>query len=99
LIFCCGHYSSRGAYPEHRYSRVNTYLQCNFRCNSALSANKSGDKTTIGYDKGLVKRFGEEKAREIIVFCKVSKVKKWTYEELVQMRKGFNVEIRRLEAL
>lgn len=99
LTFCCGHYSSRGSYSEHRYSRTNTYLQCNFRCNSALSANKSGDKTTIGYDKGLVKRFGKEKAKEIIGFCKVSTVKKWTCEELIQMRKEFNLEIRRLDAL
>lgn len=99
LTFCCGHYSSRGAYSEHRYSRVNTYLQCNFRCNSALSANKSGDKTTIGYDKGLVKRFGEVKAQEIIEFCKVSKVKKWTCDELIGMRKEFNAEIRRLSAI
>lgn len=96
LTFCCGHYSSRGAYPEHRYSRVNTYLQCNFRCNSALSANKSGDKTSVGYDKGLVKRFGEEKAREIIEECTKVSVKKWTCEELKSMRKEFNAEIRRL---
>ncbi|MCP3670938.1 MAG: hypothetical protein GY814_11000, partial [Gammaproteobacteria bacterium] len=89
LTFCCGHYSSRGAFSEHRYSRLNTYLQCNFRCNSVLSANKSGDKTTKGYDAGLVKRFGEEKAKEIIAEVTTSKVKKWTCEELIAMRKEF----------
>jgi len=99
LQFCCGHYSSRGAYSEHAYSRFNTYLQCNYKCNSVKSANKSGDKVSKGYDQGLIERFGEAKAKVIMELCKQSFVKKWTCEELILMRKEFNAEIRRLAAL
>lgn len=98
--WACGHYSSVGSNGNLRYDRKNTYLQCNKRCNKELSANKEGTKTTRGYNQGLVDRFGEEKGKEIIDYCKNSnQVKRWTCDELEKMRKGFNARIRRLQQI
>jgi len=78
MDWCCGHYSSVASHGEHRYNPINTYLQCNARCNSHLSANKSGDKTTRGYDQGLIDRFGEDEAHRIIEWCTASMINIWT---------------------
>jgi hypothetical protein len=61
-----------------------------------LSGNINGNKTTRGYLQGLADRFGEDRAQEIIDFCETSTaVRKWTGQELQQMRKEFNLQIKR----
>lgn len=98
--FCCGHYKSRGAYPAIRYDRRNTYLQCNAYCNRQLSANIDGTKHSRGYKVGLAERFGVEQAKEIIDYCESqTQTVKYEWQQLEQMRKEFNEEIRRLEKL
>lgn len=99
MDWCCGHFKTRGSQPELRYDEKNTYLQCNKYCNMALSGNISGNKNTRGYVAGLRWRFGNKKAQEILSYCEKNHVKKWTCEELEEMRKGFNVKIRQLEKL
>ena len=98
MDWCCGHFKTRGSQSNLRYSKINTYLQCNRYCNMGLSGNIPGNKTTRGYTQGLIERFGEEKAKEIIDFCESNtKPIKWTWEELEKMRSSFNQRIRELE--
>ena len=91
MDWCCGHFKSRGSQGNLRYDRNNTFLQCNNYCNKNLSGNINGNKTTRGYLQGLVDRFGEEKAKEMIDYCKShNEVKKWTGEDLKEMRSEFS---------
>lgn len=99
MDWCCGHFKTRGSQRELAYDEKNTYLQCNRYCNKGLSGNINGNKTTRGYIQGLIDRFGQEQADEIIEYCEKKRVKKWRWQELEEMRKQFNAEIRRLEKL
>jgi hypothetical protein len=92
---CCGHLKTVGAHGELRFDEKNTYLQCNFHCNSNLSGNINGDKNSRGYIKGLYDRFGDDKAKEIIDYCETKREANWTCDDLVEMRKSFNKQIRR----
>ncbi len=95
MDWCCGHFKSRGAQSNLRYDDMNTYLQCNRYCNMGLSGNIEGNKTTRGYKQGLVDRFGNDRAQEIIEYCETNTaVRKFTGPELVQMRKEFNLQIK-----
>ena len=90
-VWACGHYKTQGGNSRLRYDRVNTYIQHNTRCNSELSGNIAGTKTTHGYTKGLLIRFGEVKGQQIIDYCESNTHPiKRTCEELQQMRKEFN---------
>lgn len=99
MDWCCGHLKTVGAHSELRYDDVNTYLQCNRYCNKGLSGNINGNKTTRGYIQGLKDRFGETKASEIIAYVETRHNKKWTWQEVEEIRKKCNEEIRKLEKL
>ena len=64
-----------------------------------LSGNIEGNANTRGYKQGLIDRFGENKAREINEYCEKDRVKKWSGQELISMRKKFSAEIRKLEKI
>jgi hypothetical protein len=97
MDWCCGHFKTRGSQGNIRYEQDNTKLQCNRYCNKGLSGNINGNKTTRGYIQGLTDRFGKDEANRIIEFCETNTaVKKWTGEELNQMRKEFNQQIKQL---
>lgn len=97
MDWCCGHFKTRGSQGNIRYEEDNTKLQCNRYCNKGLSGNINGNKTTRGYIQGLIERFGDDEANRIIEFCETSTAaRKWTGEELQQMRKEFNKQIREL---
>lgn len=97
MDWCCGHFKTRGSQGNLRYDRKNTFIQCNRFCNMALSGNIEGNKATIGYKKGLAKRFGEEEAASIITYCETNKeTRKWSGDELLGMREVFNKQIRAL---
>jgi hypothetical protein len=98
MDWCAGHFKSRGAQSNLRYDPKNVFLQCNRHCNQALSANISGTKTTRGYLQGLVDRFGDEEAQQIIDHCETNTAPyKWDWQELEQWRKEWRAEIRELE--
>ena len=67
--WCCGHMKSVGSNSRLRFSRINTHLQHNYRCNQNLSGDIAGTSKTHGYHQGLVNRFGEERANRIIQIC------------------------------
>jgi hypothetical protein len=90
-LWACGHFRTVGAAGHLRFDPMNTYLQHNFSCNR----NKSGD--VVNYKLGLIKRFGEIEGQRIIDHVETNNSKAdWTCEQLIQMRKEFNAEIRRL---
>jgi hypothetical protein len=100
MDWCCGHYQSVGSTGGLRYDRQNTYLQCNKYCNKELSGNISGNKTTRGYEKGLIERFGEDKAHSIMEYCKSNTGPvKWYWEDMEDQRARFAKEIKLLEAI
>lgn len=99
MDWCNGHLKTVGSSGVHRYNPINSRLQCNRYCNMALSGNINGNKTTRGYLQGLIDRFGSVEAENILEALSESPVKKWTCEELIKMRKEFNIKIRRLEDL
>jgi len=99
MDWCCGHYKTVGSQGSLRYDYDNTKLQCNRYCNKGLSGNINGNRTSRGYLIGLHDRFGKEEAERIILYCSKDNVKKWTCEELGEMRKLFNREIRELESI
>lgn len=93
--WCCGHFKTVGSNGLLRYDRKNTYLQHNVRCNQALSGDIYGTKTTRGYIQGIKDRFGDKEGQAIIDYCDLSnEVKNWTCEELEDMRKQLNQQIR-----
>lgn len=97
--WCCGHFKTRGAQSNLRYDTKNTFLQHNVRCNMHLSGNIEGTRTTPGYKKGLVDRFGDDDGLAIISYCESrTEPKKWTWQELEEMRKEFNKNIRNLKS-
>ena len=90
MDWACGHYKTVGSQGNLRFDEVNTYLQCNRYCNKGLSGNISGNKNTIGYTKGLIHRFGEERGAEIIEYCETNtQIKIWTCEEVEALRMDY----------
>lgn len=97
-LWANGHFRTVGAQGALRYDFKNCYLQHNFRCNKELSGDINGTKTTIGYKKGLAKRFGEEMAGEIISYCENNNATvKWAWQDMKLWRQEWNKEIRELE--
>lgn len=100
MDWCCGHFKTVGSSGGLRYDPINTYLQCNRNCNMGLSGNINGNNKSRGYLKGLADRFGEDKAKEIIDYCESNQQpKKWTWQEIEEIRIEANKEIRMLEKL
>ena len=88
--WCNGHFKTVGSNGRLRYDFKNSYLQHNHNCNK----NRSGD--IDGYKKGLVARFGVDEAQDIIDYCETnnSPIKR-TWQDIEQIRKEFNKEIKR----
>ena len=98
MDWCCGHFKTVGSQGNLRYDRLNTYLQCNRYCNMGLSGNIEGNKTTVGYKKGLLLRFGEDEGQWIIDYCEIHTEKAdWYWEDLKNFRAEYSARIRELE--
>ena len=89
--FAAGHWHSRGARSDLAMNNLNIFLQCNKRCNSALSANKTGEMGTHGYDAGLVMRLGQDGFDKLEAKLKrVSLLPVWSIEDYAKLRKWLN---------
>lgn len=97
MDWCCGHYKTRGASPELRFSRRNTMLQCNKYCNMSLSGNISGNKHTRGYTQGIIERFGDVKAKELLDYLNSPHKANHTAEWCIDFRRQCNEKIRELQ--
>ena len=96
MDWCNGHFKTVGSQGALRFDPVNCYLQCNRYCNKGLSGNINGNANTRGYLIGLLERFGVDESERIIEYCSRDRVKKWTGQELFDMRKEFNRQIKQL---
>jgi len=96
--FACGHYVSVGSDKNMQFNTWNTWLQCNYACNSIKSANKSGDKNSHGYDRGLIMRLGGEKAAWVMCHIKHNRVRpKYTRQDYERCRKWLDARWRVLK--
>jgi hypothetical protein len=77
IVYCAGHYRSRGATSKLRFNEDNVHLQCNFRCNSQLSGN------IMNYRIELIKRIGLERVEALE---NDNATYKWTREELIALK-------------
>ena len=95
--FAAGHWHSRGARSDLGMNNLNVYLQCNKRCNSIMSANKTGDMGTHGYNEGLVMRLGQEGFDRLDKkLAAVKLLPSWTIEDYETLRKWLNARARYL---
>jgi len=92
MDWCNGHFKTVGSTLRLAYDVKNSYLQCNTHCNKHKSGNIEN------YKLGLISRFGKEKAQEIMSYCEENTHSiKYHWQDLEDMRKEFNAEIRQLE--
>ncbi len=98
--WCNGHFKTVGAQGCLRYDPINCALQHNVRCNQHLSGDIYGTKSTRGYIKGLLERFGEEEGQARIDYCETNtRTVKWEWRQLEEMRAEFRRSIKRYEQL
>jgi hypothetical protein len=91
--WACGHFKSRGARPDLRFERLNTYLQHNHRCNQMLG----GD--VKNFELGIIKRHGG-RAKEILEYLDtVQTQEKLTDEQIISTKKTWASTARKLEKL
>jgi hypothetical protein len=89
--WACGHFKSRGARPDLRFDRLNTYLQHNHRCNQMLG----GD--IKNFELGIIKRHGGQ-ATEILTYLDtVQNHEKLTDEQIINTKKTWAATARKLE--
>ena len=91
----CGHFKSIGGFPELRFIPLNAYKQCK-GCNGG-SHYYAHKRATVAqeYEERLIKRIGQDKVNWL---NGPHKPAKYTCPELIQMRKEFSAENRRLES-
>ena len=91
-VWACGHYKTRGARKDLAFDVENTHLQHNFSCNSHKSGDVDGQKI------GFVKRYGKDKAKEILDRLEVVGIApKRTWEDWEKMKSEFRKNIKELE--
>jgi len=88
IQYAAGHYFTVGGYPELRYSLLNVNKQCNKNCNMELSGN------IAAYRVGLVEKIG---IKNMEWLESNHPPKKYTIDELKEIKKGFSEWARELE--
>lgn len=86
--YAAGHYFTVGGHPELRYNLFNVNKQCNKNCNMELSGN------IAAYRVGLVEKIGIENMEWLE---SKHEPKKYTIDELKEIKQGFNQWARELE--
>jgi hypothetical protein len=93
--FCGGHFKTAGAHPELALDLRNIHGQTNKNCNEGKSGNISGDKHSHGYKRGLIIRYGQWIVDYLEAY---HPPRKWTCEQLIEMRAEMAADRRRLKA-
>ena len=86
--YCAGHYRSRGAASQLRYTENNVFLQCNSYCNNNLSGN------LVPFRKNLIERIGIEAVEAL---DNNNEIKKWTVQELRHIRADYDAREKLVE--
>lgn len=98
IQFAAGHFKTRGGFPELRFHEDNVFLQCNRRCNLALSGNINGEMGTRGYRAGLLIRLGEEEGRRVIDWLDgPHDPKNYTIDDIKEIKAKYSKMARELE--
>lgn len=96
--FACGHYVSVGSDKNMQFNTWNTWLQCNMVCNSMKSANKSGDKHSHGFDRGLILRLGDNEFYRVMRRIKRNRIRpKYNRQDYERCRKWLDARWRVLK--
>jgi len=95
IQYCGGHFKTAGGNPEIALDIRNISRQCNVYCNQHLSGNINGTKNSKGYKSGLIDRYGPAYVEWLESY---HEPKKYTCEDLKELRKVYAAEIRRLKA-
>jgi hypothetical protein len=91
IQYAAGHYKTAGGNPELALDPKNIHLQCNHRCNKMMSGNINGDKTTRGYNAGIIAWYGEEEGLALIEYLTSHhEVRKYSHDELDNIRTEYN---------
>jgi hypothetical protein len=83
-----GHYRTTAAAPQLRFSENNVHKQCS-ACNNYLSGN------IVEYRKWLVEKIGKEAVEQLE---NDSTIKRWTIEELQEIKKVYKNKCKELES-
>lgn len=87
IQYCAGHYRSRGAAPQHRFNELNVHVQCNRRCNRALSGN------IVNYRPALIEKIGLDAVEAIE---NDNQERRYTIEELIKLKAIYKEKLKRL---
>ncbi len=85
--YCASHFRTRGAAGHLRFDERNVHKACNKRCNLELSGN------IAGYRPGLIEKIG---LKAVEGLENDNSTKKWTREELEELRKKYRKKIKEL---
>ena len=86
--WCAGHFRTRGAASQLRFNEDNVHKQCNKHCNQELSGN------IANYRPRLIGKIGLERVEALE---NDNSTKKWTREELEELRKIYRKKIKELK--
>ena len=94
--YCGGHFKTAGGFPELALDEKNINKQCNRYCNMALSGNITGNKTSMGYTKGILARFGQDR---LDYLERKHEAKHYKYDDYVAIRKKYTKKTRELQKI
>lgn len=87
--FDAGHYINQGSTGALRYNEDNIHKQCSLNCNKYLSGNK------IKYRIALVKKIGSPRVE--LLESQIHDVKKWTREELEELKTYYKEQLSNID--
>lgn len=82
-----GHFKKAEIYSGVIFHEMNCHAQCR-KCNRFLNGNE------LNYRKGLIMRYGEEYANFIEDLANSTRVKKYTKQELIDIKKKYDLLIK-----
>ena len=90
----CGHYKTRGAYPELRFDERNASKQCK-KCNGGSGKySRKARSVKEGFDIGLLERYGQDRLDWL---NGPHEPKRYTIANLVTLQKWYKRKIKRME--
>jgi len=82
-----GHFKKAEIYSGVIFHEMNCHVQCR-KCNRFLNGNE------LNYRKGLIMRYGEEYANFIEDLANSTRIKKYTKQELIDIKKKYDLKIK-----
>lgn len=82
-----GHFKKAEIYSGVIFHEMNCHAQCR-KCNRFLNGNE------LNYRKGLIMRYGEEYANFVEDLANSTRIKKYTREELIYIKKKYDLMIK-----